>query len=35
MGLVRAGKGWQGSGWRGQDAFRQTASDAEADRSQG
>lgn len=30
MGLVRAGKGWLGSGWRGQDAFRQVAGDAEA-----
>lgn len=33
--LVRAGKGWQGSGWRGQAVFRQAASDAEAVMSQG
>jgi len=29
-GLVRAGKGRQGSGCRGRDTFRQAASDAEA-----
>lgn len=35
MGLVRVGKGWQGSGWRGQHAFRQAASDEEEVMSQG
>ena len=34
-GLVRAGKGRQGSGWRGWDTLRQAESDAEAVMSQG